>query len=114
MNVVVLSFVRVLPKFLACAALLLAKLPAGAEAPSGEVAFKKTKYPKIQVRHMPLPATDKVRQVPSQGTPRTELPVVKAVGRKGGKLLRVDNTYLVQCPAPAMRATNAVAAPKAD
>ena len=103
-----LSVFRVKKFLIGCAAAIAVLTTTHAE-PS-DVPFEPSKkFPKIQVRHVPAARTDKVRQLPAPRTPRTKLPVENAPGPKGGKLIHPDNTYLIQCPAPAAKATNAPA-----
>lgn len=82
-----------------------------ATAGTNEVPFQPTRYPKVRVRHVPGPETSPELLRAAREGRRTPAVEVDGVTPKGGKLMRVDESYMIPEFAPPLAKTNAAPAP---
>lgn len=80
-------------------------------AGTNEVPFQPTRYPKVRVRHVPGPETSPELLRAAREGRRTPAVEVDGVTPKGGKLMRVDESYMIPEFAPPLAKTNAAPAP---
>lgn len=75
-------------------------------AGTNEIPFQPTKYPNVTVRHVPGPGTSpELLRAALEGR-RTPIAAVDGITPKGGKLIRVDGSYLIPEFAPPRATTN--------
>lgn len=77
---------------------------------TNQTPFVPTPYKNVEVRHTPGPPPPAALMQAAREGRRTPITEIDGTSSKGGKLMRVDESYLIPETAPALASTNAATA----